>query len=417
MTYIVPDDWYANHNMAPGDARPPQPALELIRRNKPLPPIRGSFGRYIRPLPASTRTVSPFAVPDGLWVQGIMSRQAARAAGLGEEAKPLPAASHEQTLQELLERTSKELKRQIIETSVAQAATSLTVSIVIASISWVPVVGWIIAIVWAALQLVFSWSAAKYQREAERIMSDLSLELQTMGAGYQRQLDAIKLQVFDQEKAASIRLALSNESLEEPKPVQGLGADWWKKLISPVYHATKVLQVSAKPVLALVKAANQANLPGADKVLVSLNKTGALVQKLQNKDLDIYSGASGESVRNIARQKAGEARILARAEFEEQFKNAKIFFNSAEYRSALRRNTAQYIRDQPFMSELITNARGAAAQNVVVQMVNTGVIPQQEVAAAAYAAAVKEDQRNQAATILPAVGAMAAVLLIGSLKS
>lgn len=71
MTYLTPDDWYANHGMAPGDAKLPQGILQPRPGNMAAtPPMRGTFGRRA-PVPslAPSRggTVSPWAVSDVMW--------------------------------------------------------------------------------------------------------------------------------------------------------------------------------------------------------------------------------------------------------------------------------------------------------------------------------------------------------------
>jgi hypothetical protein len=427
--------------------------------NAPLPPIRGRFGRYIRPLPPENRpgagTVSPFAVPDGIYTEGIMSRRAIINAGMsvprhmiprqfrvntdaalrspptygqvdgwctdlegmGDGAPvPTPVTSKE-TLEELLERTSKELKQQIIETTAAQMATTVAVSAVILTLNVIPIVGWIINIAWAALQAAFAVAAAHYQREAQRIMSNLTNELKLMGGAYQASFDEEKLRIFNEERGAAIQLALSSSDLPDiaPKAVEGLGASWWSKLVSPVYHATEVLRVSAKPVREVVRAADRAGLPGANKVAAEMDRTDKLVKKIQDEDQHIYAKASGEEIRNIAREQAAKARVKAAFEFEAQYQKALASLRTPEFRHNLRLQTARFIRQQPHMAELITNARGAGAQRVVEQMVSDGRITQDQVVAAAEAAAYPGGSR--AATYLPAVGAVAAVLLIGSMKS
>ena len=71
MTYLTPDDWYANHGLAPGDAKLPQGTLVPRPGNMAAtPPMRGTFGRRA-PVPslAPSRggTVSPWAVSDVMW--------------------------------------------------------------------------------------------------------------------------------------------------------------------------------------------------------------------------------------------------------------------------------------------------------------------------------------------------------------
>lgn len=76
MTYLTPDDWYANHGLAPGDARLPQTPMQPTPGNlAPTPPMRGYFGPKppIPPLYAGPgKTVSPMAVSDVMWgVHGL----------------------------------------------------------------------------------------------------------------------------------------------------------------------------------------------------------------------------------------------------------------------------------------------------------------------------------------------------------
>lgn len=76
MTYLLPDDWYANHGLAPGDARLPQPNMQPVPGGlAPTPPMRGYYGPR-PPQPAlyagPARTVSPMAVSDQMWgVNGL----------------------------------------------------------------------------------------------------------------------------------------------------------------------------------------------------------------------------------------------------------------------------------------------------------------------------------------------------------
>ena len=76
MTYLTPDDWYANHGLAPGDARLPQTPLQPTPGNlAATPPMRGYFGPR-PPIPTlyagPAKTVSPLAVSDVMWgVHGL----------------------------------------------------------------------------------------------------------------------------------------------------------------------------------------------------------------------------------------------------------------------------------------------------------------------------------------------------------
>src|SRR5271156_6515217 len=232
MTYLTPDDWYANHGLAPGDAKGPQQPMQYGPwMNPPVPPMRGYFGsRPPKPslAPASGLTVSPFAVSDSMWgnsppppgVNGLghllpayfppfASRaMKAKLAGLGcicgpprQLGGPLGDGSADATA--TIAAAEKKMKAEIMEV----AATNLAIGI---GLSCIPVVGWAVGLVYS---LVTTITEEKYQRAAQKVMADLQTSLQTFAGNLDLQMAALQAQVFDANKAAGIALATSTTPL------------------------------------------------------------------------------------------------------------------------------------------------------------------------------------------------------------
>ena len=84
----------------------------------------------------------------------------------------------------------------------------------------------------------------------------------------------------------------------------------------------------------------------------------------------------------------------------------------------MRINIARNIRENPSVAQLITNIHSSQAQATVANMIATGQISPQQVQHAAdqIAQGVPSAPSSNASVVMPAIGAIAAVLLVGALN-
>lgn len=317
MTYLVPDDWHANHGLAPGDARGPQPRLARLGTNAPLPPLRGYYGRP--PMPALRRrhaTLSPWAVSDVMY--GVH--------GLG-------ALGAEQTIEQVMERLQRDMKEQMIKQAAINASLSLTLLVI-------PVVGWAAS---AALAVVQGIVGTKYQKQAKEVLADIQVRAREITAEYQTKMQEAQNAVFEQEKPAGVQLAVTCQ------PLNGMGDLGFslksaiKAAISPSLYSYKL---AAKGVQSVAKRVS----PSAGKVVAKLTSPITKADKAVDDAIDIASGRA-------AVEKAKEARteILAkvRQQMEAQYQQALQNMMTPQFRANLRAQIAAALRADPNIAKML----------------------------------------------------------------
>lgn len=453
MTYITPDDWGLNNNVAPGDARGPQPAPEPFPQYAgnhdgmwggnaskglaPRPPFRGYFGRPPSPPAYDHRTHSPFAVPDGLWTQGVVPLRMLHAEGVigpvlptyrgvnglgwiptarGLAVAPVrPRFRHglgEITATDALKKAEDEMKQAALESAAAQ--TALTISL-----NFIPVVGTAVSIV---LSVVMAIGTSKYRQKAEEVMAGLKIDLDRLAASYQVRLSSVKMDVFSQEKAAGIQLALSGATLDG-----GLGSwagdAWrktWKKVVSPAHHLNVLVKAIQKPVQEGLKAIQKITPDSVDRIIQKpidqMDRDQAELQRADEYTNEKLATLSGEQQWVIARERAAQAYAAASKDMDAQFQAAVVNVQSQEYRQALQVAIAKRIRSDPNMAALISTIGGAQAQSLVARL--TGALPNAYAEPGQPGAGIPIPQQTStgekvAMSALPIVGAVVAFLALG----
>lgn len=418
MTYLLPDDWYANHGLAPGDAVLPQKDMQPGPGNQaPTPPFRGYFGP--RPPPPDLQqgpggTVSPFAVSDSMWgVNGlgalvpvrIVHRPGYEArrvgtkvaadliaagllSGLGAGRMP-PLASRKMRAQlagccvgpplllggplgdgtadanATILAAQKKMKAEIMEV----AASNLAIGIGLACI---PVVGWAVGLVYS---IVTTITEQKYQQAAQKVMAGLQVDLTKFAGNLDIQLQAVQSKVFDANKDAGIQLAVSGQPIPNldascastappaaPPAVHGLG-DVFSSINKQVERATVAVGIAAK---------------NAGNAVTTVAKA-----------------ITGQDILNRARAAASKAYAQATAQMQAQYNTAVANVQSPAYAQSLIALIACRIRQDPSIAQMVTErtALESAADS------DTG----------AAAAGVQ----STTSAVVPGVMAAGAVLLVG----
>jgi hypothetical protein len=424
VTYLTPDDWYANHGLAPGDARLPQKPMQPVasfsasKGLAPTPPMRGYFGA--RPTfyqtPSTLTTRSPFAVSDVMWgVHGLgnvpvvmvehrpgytgrkIGRRvaadviAASLLGLGdgstisqEEAFAISSA--------IIEKAQEKIKKEI------QLAAASNASIAI-GLGFIPVVGVVIGPLYS---IVTGISNGHYKREAMKVMSGLQNELNELGVAYQVRLQAISDQAFAEEKPAAIQLAISGQALEG---LGDLGKFKFKKVFDAVFNPAvqfkALTKVAAAPVHYAVKGAAHVVGGQVGRQLMRADTAaygGAI--KLADKAVQLTHALTGEDILDRTRAAADQARRDFTANMDAQFAKAVAGIQSPQYRSSLRLAIAKMLRENPQIGSLLSASPGQPATE------------QQLAAAQQFNATVG----SPGLTVLPGIVAAGAVLLMMGLK-
>lgn len=346
MTYLLPDDWYANHGLAPGDARRPQAILEPRPGNlAPTPPMRGYFGKpplpVLRPRHA---TVSPFAVPDIMW--GVH--------GLGDD----------QQVAAIMARLGKELKQAAIKQ--ASINTGIT-----AGLMAVPVAGWALAPIYAA---VVSIVGAKYQAEIKQVMAEAENEARKMQAQYQAKLSNAQAASVLVVQDVAVALATSCQALN------GLG-DFWSNVFGGSGGAlNQIIRRIEKP------AAQVAH------------RVGDEIQR----ELDTISGREG-----LVKARKAKDQILANAQatMESQYQTAVAQMRTPEYQQALAINLAKQLRQDPTTARLVSGKCGGMPYTGGIAPPSSGFIP----GTSMDSGALNQASGAQKAALWGPIGAVAAV--------
>lgn len=451
VTYLTPDDWGLNHNIAPGDARGPQPTPQpqpkfyngdASRGLAPAPPFRGYFGRPPARPAYDHRTHSPFAVPDGLWTQGIVPLS--KLHGEGTLGPVLPnytgiqglggfvprrstygvAGLGEEDPNQILERMASQMKRDAIESAAAQ-------TVLLISLNYVPVIGTAISIV---LGVVMAIGISHYKKKAQLVLARFETDVKSLANSYEQRLHVIKMAVFDQEKTAALQLALSGATLAGWENAEAgfghlghLGSSggdkWrkhWKRVVSPVYHVQTLVKAIQKPVQGALRQIQKITPDSIDRILQRpidrMSSVQAELNRAQSRIEGNLATLSGESQWRLAQERAGQAYAAASKDMEAQYQAAVLNVQSAEYRQALQVVIAKRVRGDPNLAALISTIGGSQAQSLVARL--TGGIPNQYAASGQPGAGIPIPQQSSsgekaALTAIPLIGAVVAFLALG----
>jgi hypothetical protein len=396
VTYLTPDDWYANHGLAPGDAKLPQGILQPLPGNMAAtPPMRGYFGPRppkptLRPGPGAT--ISPWAVSDSMWgnsppppqlnglgtvlpvplqyaarTQSIMQvprtvrippfasrAMAARLSGLGCPCAGPPrqlggplgdgAADASATIAAM----EKKIKAEVMEV----AATNTAIGI---GLDCIPVVGWAIGLVYS---LVTTITEAKYQRAAQKVIADLQTQLQQFAGNLDIQMAALQSQVFDANKAAGVAMATSTTPL--PSTINASTCVVTTAPPAPPAVASGTLPTAAASVAASL---NTTSTPvnGLGDVFSSISTqlqraTAATYQAAKtagNAITTVAKAITGQDILNRARAAAATAYTQATAQMQAQFNLAAANVQSAQYAQNLVLVIACRIRQDPSIAQML----------------------------------------------------------------
>lgn len=456
MTYITPDDWGLNNDIAPGDARGPQPFPEPMptifsgnasRGLAPAPPFRGYFGRQPAPPVYDTRTHSPFAVPDGLWTQGVVPLNKLQGEGVigpvlpsytgvqGLGWVPTPrglaffpivrqrrlvqtlSGLGEVTAQEALEGAQKEMKRAAMESAAAQLALTI-------ALNYIPVVGTAVSIV---LGVMMAMGNHHYKQKVQWVMAGLENDLNKLGASYQARLHSVKMAVFEQEKNAGIQLALSGATLENESLGGGLGSwggdKWrktWKRVVNPVHHVSVLVKAIQKPAQGMLRQVQRITPDSVDRIIQKpinqMDKDQRELDRIQGQMEEKLATLSGEQQWVIAQERAAQAHAAASKDMEAQYQAAVLNIQSPQYRQALQVELAKRIRSDPSMAALLSTISGSAAQSLVARL--TGELPNAYASAGQPGAGIPIFQQTStgekaAIGVLPILGAVVAFIALG----
>ena len=390
MTYLVPDDWYANHNLAPGDARLPQKPMQPVasfsasKGLAPTPPMRGYFGPrptlYVTPSNLTTR--SPFAVSDVMW--GVH--------GLGQDAPAVDSTAAYVQADKVISAAQDKIKKQIQAAAAANTVTAI-------ALSTIPVVGWVVGPLYG---IVTGISGSYYKNKAMEVLSSLNNKLEKIGTDYQVRLQQYLDRVFEEVKPQAIELAISNVNLNGLGGLGEFGGFSWKKVIdyafNPVTHMKGVVKIALLPGKGITKAVS-AVAPGSS-IAKDLNRfdnrVDSDVNKYADKSQNVMETMSGERSLEKAKEAANKATSDFIAKMEELYAVEIAKADSAEYRASLIITIARFLRDNPIQGQIL--AGGVTAQNAT----------QQDMQAAAK---VLTPSR-----ILPGLAAAGAALLVLGLK-
>jgi hypothetical protein len=471
MTYLIPDDWYANHGLAPGDARLPQGVLQPLPGNMAAtPPMRGYYGPRPPQPPPSSATISPWAVSDVMWgnsppppgVSGLgvavvpqpvyvvhrpgrtlrqvgtkvaadliaagvlsslgavrippLASRAMRAqlAGLG-----CPCAGPPRQLggplgdgaadaSATIAAAEKKMKAEIMEV----AATNLAIGIGLACI---PVVGWAIGLIYS---LITTITEAKYQRAAQKVMADLQVQLQQFAGNLDQQMATLQGQVFDANKAAGVALATSSTPL--PSNVNATTCVVSNPPAAPAAAsaASGQLPSPAASVASTVGlASNQAATP-APAPAVPVNGLGSVFSSI-NTQIQRATSATDQALRTAGTAVADVAKAITGKDILDRARAAAATaFTQASAQMQAQYNTAAANVQSPAYAQalvLVIACRCRQDPSIAQMLMQTTDL---EVAAgsdtSAFGAAVSVGKIPQTA-LMTGAAAAGAVLLVGIL--
>lgn len=393
MTYLVPDDWYANHNLAPGDARLPQKPMQPVasfsasKGLAPTPPMRGYFGprptHYVTPSTLTTK--SPFAVSDVMWgVNGLGNAPAIDSTAAYQQADRVLAAAQDK------------IKKQIQVAAAANVATSI-------ALTAIPVVGWVVGPLYG---IITGITGSYYKNKAMEVLSSLTNKLERLGVEYQLRLQGVLDQVFEEVKPDAIQLAISNVALNglggQVDGVGALGDSWFKKAIdyafNPVTHMKAVVKVALLPGKAISKGVT-AIAPGSS-IAKDLNRFDNRVDRDVDNAAEYSQNVLDSMSGGRSLEKAQEAAKKATSEFiakmDEMYAIEVAKAKSPEYRASLIITIARFLRENPIQGQIL--AGGVTADNAT----------QQDMQVAAKVL--------KPSNVLPGIAAAGAVLLVMGLK-
>lgn len=391
-TYIIPDDWYANHGLAPGDARLPQKPLEqggasdaawgdgTSGRLVPTPPMRGYFGRppypLPRPLPPGLKTRSPFAVSDVMWgMHGLA----------GNDPK--------------IDAVLAKMKKQMRNIAIEQAAISSSISI---ALLVVPVVGQVASAFYGIIQLVVG---SQNKLEVQSILADTQEKAKAIVAKYNLKLSDAQDRVWDAEANGAAQLAVSCTDL------QGLGG-WFGNILSN-FGIKNIVRKSAlyvvNPIAPLVKPAQKLLNKAAPKAVShvtdqAIAKPTAQMEKNVNTAVDVLSGQEA-----VKKAKAARTKVLAEVETSSvsQYKKAVVAMDTPVFRANLRKQLAIKLRSEPSILATLTQ------QCAVLPTTGRGVDPRTGIPYAKVDESIPAAAKAAPWAGLAAAGAVMLVLGLG----
>jgi len=320
MTYLLPDDWYANHGLAPGDARKPKAILQPRPGNlAPTPPMRGYYGRVPIPM-LTTKAVAfrPFMDTDVMW--GVN--------GLGAQGD----------INSILAQLKKDIRNEALK----QAALSVSIAI---GLNAVPVLGTATAAIYSAIQGVVG---TQNQAKVKEIMADTNTQANRIVSEYELKTEAAQNAVFDQEMDAGTTIAMACQGMSG---LGSWGSDVWSKVKQQAVPKTLIKHVVMGavvpyPVLIAAQAAKNSNSSVLKKLASPVTRADAAVEST----LDTLSGAKAVDDASKAR-----TRILTkvRTDMDAQYQQAVANMNSPEFRAALRKSIATKVVTDPDVASVI----------------------------------------------------------------
>ena len=309
MTYILPDDWYANHGIPPGSGVPPQPPMQPEPGNlAPTPPIRGYFGQ--RPRVFKPRgTVSPFAVNDSMF-------------GLGSDPNQVMI----------------ELQKDMKELMIKQAA--LVTGITLA-LNVIPVAGQAAALVFSAVQGLIG---SRYAKKAQEIVADTQNKALLIGSDYELKLQAAQNEVFAQEQDAGMKLALSCSG--QVAAANGLDGFSLKRIVKSILNPITHIKDVLKPVGKVV------SFVAPSEVDRFIDKVDNKLDRAEEKFENVIDTISGE--RAVEKAEEARAQVLhqVRTIMEDRYRTAVVEMDTEQYRVALRQSIASMLLENAAVAEL-----------------------------------------------------------------
>ena len=319
MTYIIPDDWYANGGKPPGVPWGRQPPIEPINGSAaPLPPMRGYFG--VRPVRRTIkRTRAPYM--------------------LGALGDPI---------QDIMAGLQKDMKKIMIEQ--AAAVTGITISL-----NFIPVVGTAASIIFSVVQ---GLSGSKFQGEAQKVLADTKQQANQMAADFQLKIDTFQNKIFMEEKDSAIKLALSCSA--EVAAVNGIGLGelgfsfrGFIKKLNPV----RLVKVITRPVGRVIKSI------APDSVDRVIDKADRHIDRAKDDLDDKFDILSGEVV--LIKAKDARKRVLAevRNNFDQQYIKITTEMSSPEFRLNLQKSIAHSLLENSAIATLAKQKCGMSPRD------------------------------------------------------
>ncbi len=321
MTYLLPDDWFANHGLAPGDARGPQPILQPRPGNIVTSPImRGYYGRPpIAMLKTRSVALRPFMDTDVMW--GVN--------GLGEA-----------DINAILDKMKKEMK----DLALKQAAASTAIAI---GLNAIPVLGTAASVIYSAVQTVVG---VQNQKEMQEVVADTNNQAKLIVADYQLKTEAAQNAVFDQEMVAGTTIAMACQGMQG---LDGWISDQYHKITHALKPKTIIKVLTLAPIAPLVLAAPLLKKTGSigEKIAAPIDR----VENAVDKSLNVLSGEQA-----VIEAKKARTKVLAkvRADMEAQYQTALANMNSPEFRAELRKTIATKVISDPSVAQLVRSRCG-----------------------------------------------------------